>query len=109
VHVHPEDLQPAGQPLHALDQLQVALLRGNALGLPVGEGVGARAHQAQPAAVGRGGDLGDGGGEVGLGLGDGGADAGDHLDRGLQQLVLGLGVLLGALGADLLEDLDGAG
>ena len=37
------------------------------------------------------------------------ADAGDDLDGRLQQLVLGLGVLLGALGAQLLEDLVGAG
>ena len=28
VHVHAEDLQPAGQPLHVVDELAVALARG---------------------------------------------------------------------------------
>ena len=105
VHVDAEDLQPAGQPLHPLDQLEVALLRRDELRLPVGERVGARAHEAEPAAVGGGGDLGERAGQVGLGLLDRGADAGDDLDRRLEQLVLGLRVLLGAVGPDLLEDL----
>src|SRR3712207_7318769 len=42
-----EDLQPAGQPLHLLDQLQVALLGRDLLRLPVGDRVGAGAHQAR--------------------------------------------------------------
>ena len=109
VHVDAEDLQPPGQPLHPLDELEVALLRRDELGLPVGERVGARAHEAQPAAVGGGHDLGEGAGQVGLGLLDRRADAGDDLDRRLEQLVLGLRVLLGAVGADLLEDLHGTG
>ena len=63
----------------------------------------------RPRALGGGDHLGERAGQVGLRLRDRRADAGDDLDRRLQQLVLGLGVLLGALGAELLEDLDGAG
>ena len=106
VHVDAEDLQAAGQPLHVLDQLGVALLGRDLLGLPVGERVRARAHQAQAAAVGGGAHLGERAREVGLRLGDRRADAGDDLDGRLEQLVLGLGVLLGAVGPDLREDLD---
>ena len=109
VHVDPEDLQPPRGPLHLLDQPQVALLRGDQLGLPVGERVRAGAHQAQAAAVGGGHDLGQRAGQVRLGLRDRAADAGDDLDGRLEQLVLGLGMLLEPLGPDLLEDLDGAG
>ena len=59
--------------------------------------------------VGGGDHLRERAGEVGLGLRDRRADAGDDLDRRLQELVLGLGMLLGSLGPDLLQDLDRSG
>ena len=91
----------------SLDQLQVALLGRDLLGLPVGERVGAGAHHAQAAACRR------------RATTSASVPARSALASStvvqmpvmisigrLQQLVLGLRVLLGAVGPHLLEDLD---
>jgi hypothetical protein len=109
VHVHPEDLQLLRHPLVALDQHPVALAGRDPLRRPVRRRVRARAQHAEVAA-GRGGlHLGHRGGQVGPRLRHRRADSGDHLDAGLQQLVLGLGVV-DALGRRQLgQDLVGSG
>jgi hypothetical protein len=105
VHVHPEDLQLLGHPLVALDQHLVALAGRDPLRRPVRRRVRTGAEHAK-VAPGRGGlDLGHRLGQVGPGLRHRRAHAGDHLDAGLQQLVLGLRMLdplgRGQLGQDL--------
>jgi hypothetical protein len=67
--------------------------------------MGARAEQVDALAVGLGPDLGQGGGQIGLGLARRLADPGDDLDGALEQLVLGLGVIaLGVARADDIQD-----
>jgi hypothetical protein len=105
VHVHAEDLQSAGEPLHVLDQLRVPRVRADLLRGPVGERVGARAHQPEAAALGRVADLLDRRGEVADGFVGGRADTGDDLDARLEQLVLGLRVLAAMGRPELGEDL----
>jgi hypothetical protein len=103
--VDAEDLQPAGQPLHVLDQLLVAGVGADQLRRPVGEGMGARAHDTEPSPCCRVVDLGQGLEQVALGLRDRSADAGDDLDARLEQLVFGLGMLTPVRRAQLGEDL----
>jgi len=62
---------------------------------PVGERMGAGAHECEAARLGVPGQLGDRCLEVRPGLRDGGAHVGVDLDRALHQLVLGLGGSLG--------------
>jgi hypothetical protein len=90
--VDAEDLQPPSQPLHVLNQLEVAGVGAYLLCRPVGEGMSARAHQLHPTGVGLGSDLGDRGGEVAAGVVDGGANPGEDLHRRLHELVFGLGM-----------------
>jgi len=67
--------------------------------------MGARADQGKAPGIGAALDLGEGAAQVDLGLGDRLADPGDDLDRALEQLVLGLGVLTpGVARADLVQD-----
>jgi hypothetical protein len=93
VHVDAEDLEPPGHPLHVLDQLGVARARADLLLGPVRERVGARAHQPHAPLLHQRVQLGQGAFQVLAGLVHGRADPGDDLDRRLEQLVLGLGVL----------------
>jgi hypothetical protein len=67
--------------------------------------VRARAQEVETTGVGLLLHLGQRGAQVGLCLGRGLADAGDDLDRALEQLVLGLGVLAaGVVRADDAQD-----
>jgi hypothetical protein len=68
--VDAEDLQPAGQPLHVVDELLVPLVLGDLLAAPVGGRVRPRAHERQAAGVGLGAHLLDRARQVGRGLAD---------------------------------------
>ena len=92
VHVDAEDLEPAGQPLHLLDQSGVPRIGADLLLGPVREGVRARADEGEVAPFQMGMQLGQRLFEVGPGFHDRRAHTGDDLDGGLEQLVLGLGV-----------------
>jgi hypothetical protein len=112
--VDPEDLQLAGQPLHLLDEHLVARVGADVLRRPVGHRVRPAAHHPEAALRGGRADLAERGTQVGLRLADGGADVGDDLDGRLEELVLGLRMLVVTrvrvpVGrAELTEDLAGA-
>ena len=68
MHVHPEDLQPAREPLHVLDQLRVARIRADLLRRPVSERVRAGTHDAEPSFGGGRTDFAQCLGEIALGF-----------------------------------------
>jgi hypothetical protein len=103
VHVHPVDEHLAAPPLGAVDQRLVALLVGDALVVPLGERVGAGAHQLDPQRVGDAADLLDRPLQVRPRLLDRAADARDHLDGVEQELLADQGVLAATLGRDRVE------
>src|SRR3954453_541209 len=108
VIMDPEDLEALGRPLHLLDELPVAGVGTDRLLVRMRERVASGRDQLEPACLCRGAELVDRLAQVLLGLGRVRAYPGDHLDRALEQLVIGLGVqAVGVAPTQLFEDLAG--
>ena len=104
--MHPTDQQTARRPLHCLDQLVVSLRRADELACGLTERMCSGADQGDAAAVGLGAYLIERRLEVSVCFRRRVADTGDDLDRALEQLMFGLGMLPSIVAcADRLEQL----
>jgi hypothetical protein len=108
VEVHAVGHEATGRPLDAVDELGVTLARGLHQVEPPSEGVQTARDERLAAGFHDGAQFAQRRGQIAAGVVDRFADAGDDLDRGQVQLVLGLGVLaVGVPGPDERQDLGG--